>query len=132
MLRLLMAHNLLHPQVLDLIALERLSGGVPPHRVIIGGFGAGAGAALYTALVCETRLAGVVALVAPLAHVHPANARAGPPHTAVMSASPSSAPHPPARGQAPIVAISALLADSACTLRGSARRPALSTRQSSF
>jgi hypothetical protein len=44
----------------------RQEGGVPPQRIILGGFGAGATVALYTALVCETRLGGVVGCAASL------------------------------------------------------------------
>ncbi|PWA16783.1 hypothetical protein CCH79_00017835 [Gambusia affinis] len=36
--------------------------GIPPHRIIIGGFSQGGALSLYTALTCQHQLAGVVAL----------------------------------------------------------------------
>ncbi|XP_029975827.1 acyl-protein thioesterase 2 [Salarias fasciatus] len=36
--------------------------GIPPHRIILGGFSQGGALALYTALTCQHNLAGVVAL----------------------------------------------------------------------
>uniref|UniRef100_H3D189 palmitoyl-protein hydrolase n=1 Tax=Tetraodon nigroviridis TaxID=99883 RepID=H3D189_TETNG len=36
--------------------------GIPPHRIILGGFSQGGALSLYTALTCQYQLAGVVAL----------------------------------------------------------------------
>ncbi|KAJ0003471.1 hypothetical protein NQD34_008569 [Periophthalmus magnuspinnatus] len=36
--------------------------GIPPHRIILGGFSQGGALSLYTALTCQHQLAGVVAL----------------------------------------------------------------------
>ncbi|KAM8841567.1 acyl-protein thioesterase 2 isoform 2-T2 [Spinachia spinachia] len=41
---------------------HEVKNGIPPHRIILGGFSQGGALSLYTALTCQHQLAGVVAL----------------------------------------------------------------------
>ncbi|XP_030004117.1 acyl-protein thioesterase 2 [Sphaeramia orbicularis] len=41
---------------------HEIKNGIPPHRIILGGFSQGGALSLYTALTCQHQLAGVVAL----------------------------------------------------------------------
>ncbi|KAM9824372.1 acyl-protein thioesterase 2 [Neosynchiropus ocellatus] len=41
---------------------HEIRNGIPPHRIILGGFSQGGALSLYTALTCKHQLAGVVAL----------------------------------------------------------------------
>uniref|UniRef100_A0A3Q3VK02 palmitoyl-protein hydrolase n=1 Tax=Mola mola TaxID=94237 RepID=A0A3Q3VK02_MOLML len=41
---------------------HEVKNGIPPHRIVLGGFSQGGALSLYTALTCQHQLAGVVAL----------------------------------------------------------------------
>ncbi|XP_042337434.1 acyl-protein thioesterase 2-like [Plectropomus leopardus] len=41
---------------------HEVKNGIPPNRIMLGGFSQGGALSLYTALTCEHQLAGVVAL----------------------------------------------------------------------
>ncbi|XP_031730576.1 acyl-protein thioesterase 2 isoform X3 [Anarrhichthys ocellatus] len=41
---------------------HEVKNGIPPHRIMLGGFSQGGALSLYTALTCQHQLAGVVAL----------------------------------------------------------------------